>query len=157
MKETIQGGWVFVMASSVPTEKEAEHLVKARKIVTASVSWMPHTSYGWRLETKALALDTKDIFRVIGTIGRDNHSFALLYKNYPIRKYTKHHKHKWNGVIYTEPHKHKWNETTRDADVYIPNDINPDDNINDQFISFCRECNIDLLGGFQPVLYEFMK
>jgi hypothetical protein len=141
----------IIMASLIPTEKEVEALLKERKIVTASISWSPSINGGWKLEARVLAPDTKELFSLRGMIGKDNYSFALLYKNYPIRKYTKHRSHKFLGVRITQPHKHKWNELSRDAEVYIPTDIDPNQNKNEQFLAFCKECNVEILGGYQIV------
>jgi hypothetical protein len=137
-----------------PTKEDAEQLINARKIISGSISWKPVGGI-WRLEAKALEPGTNTILKLNGYIGTNNYSFALLHKNCPIRKFTKHDKHKFNGIICRVPHKHLWSELTEDKEIYVPVDINPQDNINKQFLDFCRECNIELKGGYQPVLYEF--
>lgn len=142
------------MASDKPTEQEVEKLIRTRKIVSASVTWRSFLGT-WRLEATALEPISNNILRITGYIGRHNYSFCLLYKNYPVRKYTKHDKHKYKGKVYTVPHKHKWSLEEEDAEVYIPTDIDPKWNINEQFLAFCKECNIDLVGSYQPVVYEF--
>ncbi len=136
------------------TTEEAERLVEAQKIVTILLQWKRCNNLSWRLEAKAVAPQTQDVFSLRGNIGRDNHSFVLLYKNHPIRKYTKHLRHKFQGKIFTEPHKHTWDTDYGDKPAYIPNDIDPEASIDDQFISFCAECNIDIRGGYQRRLME---
>lgn len=54
------------------TRQEADKLVIARKIITASVSWKLFGNNTWRLEAKALVVETKEILVVKGYIGRDN-------------------------------------------------------------------------------------
>lgn len=141
--------------SSKLTRAEADILVKSKKVVSASATWKS-IGGAWRLETAVLEPKSDSILRLTGYIGT-NYSFSLLYRNYPIRMFTKHHKHMFQGEVYRVPHKHIWSEITETAEVYIPNDINPKDNINDQFLDFCKECNIDLKGGYQRVVYEFRR
>ena len=131
-----------------------DKLTKIKKVVTSSVSWKSVSKNVWRLETRALTTTTKEILILKGYIGRDNYSFALLYNNIPIRKFTKHHKHTWNGVDYLKPHKHIWDEVTEDKEVYIPDDIDTSKDVSTQFIAFCNECNIEIKGGYQTFLFE---
>ena len=145
------------MSPSKPTKAEADQLVAARKVVSAPVTWASTPSGSWRLEAKALAIEPRAVFILKGTIGRRNHSFALLYQKYPIRKYTKHYRHRVGKKVFTEPHKHIWDEQQGDRDAYVPDSIDPADNINDQFLSFCRECNIELVGGYQSVMYGLAR
>jgi len=140
--------------SSKITRQEADKLVKAKKTISASVAWKSFGKGIWRLETKALVQQTKEILLIKGYIGRDNYGFVLLYNNLPIRKYTKHHRHIWKGQVFTEPHKHIWDEETEDKEVYIPNDIDPNQDVSNQFLAFCRECNIEIKGGYQTFLLE---
>jgi hypothetical protein len=144
------------MDKSRPTKSEADELVNAKKIVTASVSWSLERG-SWRLEVKAIEPNNQTIFRLVGVIGKTNHSFSLLYKNYSIRRFTKHSIHKFKDTIVTEPHKHVWDEKNGSSIVYIPSDINPNNNINEQFLAFCNECNIEILGSYQPVMYELIR
>lgn len=134
--------------------QQADAVVKMRKVVSASVSWKSHSRNTYRLETKALVIDTNEIVVIKGYIGKTNYSFALLYDNTPIRKYTKHERHNWNGKDIRAPHKHTWNEYSMDNEVYIPKDIDPNSSISDQFIAFCNECNIELNGGYQPIMIQ---
>ena len=97
------------------------------------------------------AIEEDAIFTLVGVVGRTNHSFALLDgTNVPLAKFTKHAPHVIAGRLFDVPHKHIWDgETENSALTYIPDDINPEDDLNDQFISFCEECNIELLGNYQ--------
>jgi hypothetical protein len=141
------------MASSKPTKQEAEQLIRAQKIISTPISWKSFLG-NWRLEANALEPKSNTMLKLQGYIGRDNYSFAVLFRNCPIRKYTKHRRHKFRGQVYIVPHKHLWDEVNGDREVFIPNDIGPNDNINDQFLDFYKECNIVLRGGYQRVVYE---
>ena len=144
------------MATLKPTRSEADELIAARKIITSSITWKTDREF-LRLEAKALEPERQAIFRLVGCIGKRNYSFCLLYRNFPIRKFTKHAKHRFQGEEIEEPHKHVWDEVTNSSEVYIPDDINPNDNLNDQFLAFCHECNIELRGGYQRVIYELRR
>ena len=139
------------------TRKDAESIIKSKKIVSASVSWKAGGRGTYKLEANCLVVETREILSIKGYIGRDNYGFALLYNNIPIRKYTKHQRHIWKGKTYTQPHKHVWDEVTEDKEVYIPTDIDPKNDVSVQFMSFCQECNIDLRGGYQTFLVEEKK
>ncbi len=139
--------------SAKPTKLEADQLVATRKVVSAPVTWTSEVKDTWRLQTKALAPTFKAAFRLVGYVGKRNYSFALLYNNYPIRRYTKHHRHPFGNKVFIDPHKHIWDEHNEGRDAYIPEDINPDDDINEQFLAFCKECNIDLIGGYQTTRF----
>jgi hypothetical protein len=139
--------------SAKPTKVEADQLVEARKVISSPTTWTLDVKNTWRLEAKALAPTLKAVFRFVGYVGKRNHSFSLLYNNYPIRRYTKHHRHQFKDKIFTEAHKHIWDEYNEGRDAYIPKDINPNDDINEQFLAFCNECNIDLVGGYQSAIF----
>lgn len=137
------------MPPPLPTKAQADGLVAVRKVVSAAVVWNAVGKGCWRLEARALSVDPVAILRVTGFVGRRNHSFALLYDNYPIRKYTKHHRHRSQSQVFTQPHKHTWDGATRDWEAYVPADIDPLSTVDEQFLAFCRECRIDLVGGYR--------
>jgi len=143
------------MSPSKPTKAEADRLVAARKVVSALVSWTSDHGRqgGWRVEAKALSTEPRAVFRLLGYIGPRNYSFTLLYNNYPIRKFTKHDRHRVCNKVFTEPHKHTWDEEKGDYHAYVPNNIDPTNDVNDQFLAFCEECNIRLVGGYQHILH----
>lgn len=135
------------------TRSEADALVDAPKIVTALATWRSVDRYNRKLEVRVFVPDTRQLLRLVGTIGKRNYSFVLLYNNDPIRKYTKHYSHRDSrtGKRVLVPHKHVWDQEKADSETYIPNDIDPDSDINEQFAAFCKECNIELQGGYQAV------
>lgn len=133
---------------SKPSQQKSDELVNLPKIISATVKWKKHTQ-GWRLKAKAVAINGEESFELLAYAGKTNYSFALLYKKYPLRKFTKHSPHKIGGLLFDKPHKHVWNGTTENKIAYIPDDIDPDDDINQQFLSFCEECHIEIVGGYQ--------
>ncbi len=135
------------------TREEADKLVNMEKVVISSMDWESTANGQWRFEAKAVSVDNNEVFVLRGYIGHINYSFTLLYQNIPIRKYTKHNRHRFKGKDYTEPHKHVWDEKTEDKEVYIPTDIKPDDNLDYQFLDFCKECNTNV-SGYQMMLFE---
>lgn len=141
------------MAPRQPSKSEADHLIQIPKAISAKVIWKPDGK-SWRLRTKAIALDQDDIFDIVAYIGRTNYSFVLLYSNYPIRKFTKHSPHRIGGKIFTDPHKHVWDGETENRIAYIPDDIDADSDLNEQFLAFLAECNIKLVGDYQSVAYQ---
>ena len=143
---------IINMPTSKPTKAKADELIAALKVVPAQVSWYSVPT-GWRLKTRVFITELREILDLRGFIGNTNHSFVLLYQNYPIRKYTKHVRHTVGDQVFTKPHKHLWDEMMEDANAYYPDDIDPNADINDQFLSFCNECNIQLLGAYQRVTY----
>ena len=141
------------MALKPPTKTEADNLVAKYKVASSKLAWRPEPK-GWRLQATVMAVDSDDlVFKLTGYIGKSNYSFVLLYQNWPIRKYTKHAPHPIGGVLFTEPHKHLWDGETEQRMAYVPDDIEPDADINDQFLAFCKECNIELVGPYQRVIY----
>ncbi len=139
-----------------PTRNEAEQLLQAQKSIDDVINWHM-TPQGWRLNVSVQTLEYPEDLRLVGFIGKTNHSFALLYHNCPIRKYTRHAPHEIGGVLYYTPHKHVWNGEDENSEAYVPDNINPSDNINQQFLDFCQECNIELSSGYQWVSYETMR
>lgn len=141
------------MTGSQPSKAEADRLVAAQKVVSAKLEWRCDAAGSWRTQAKVLALDSHETLELRAQIGRRNYSFALLYQNQPIRRFTKHYRHPTPAGVFTEPHKHVWDPALGDVEAYVPDDINPADDINDQFLAFCRECHIELLGEYQRVVY----
>ncbi len=138
---------------TIPTRTEADELVAAQKVISAHVQWSGYPN-GWRLNARVFVVPTRTPLDLRAVIGKTNHSFALLYRSYPIRKYTKHFEHRVGKQVFDRPHKHTWDEELEDREAYYPEDIDPESDINDQFLAFCKECNIELVGGYQSVNYH---
>ena len=127
------------------TEAEAQSILAELKVIGANLSWTVDGVIR-RLEAKALCVESEQILTLKGTWGKTNRSFALLYKNTPIRKYTVHASHRdpVTREVVRQPHKHTWDEEYQDRQVYIPDDIRIG-NLNEELMDFLKECNIDSL------------
>jgi hypothetical protein len=152
------------MSHAKPTKTESDKLVEMKKVVSKNLVWKRRGPYSWHIQAVAAASvkdsqsrkDRQESFRIVGYVGKTNYSFALIYRGCPLRKYTAHSNspHRIGNELFCRPHKHKWNGYTENKEAYYPDDINPDDNINEQFLSFCKECNISLAGAYQTVAFE---
>ena len=89
----------------------------------------------------------------MGYVGLKNRSFALLFNNLPIRKYTAHDKHVNPNTGGTVPHKHLWDDYWADKVAYVPDDIRVGDP-NQEFIDFLAECNIELRGSYSELVRQ---
>ena len=132
------------------TAADANEIVALPKIIASNVSWK-YLRPIYTLEANVLAVESDIVCRITGFIGKSNHSFVLLYRNTPIRKWTAHYKHRnpATGEVFTEPHKHTWDDVYEDKLVYIPDDIHVGD-INVEFRDFLAECNITMRGEYIP-------
>lgn len=130
------------------TAAEAQRILEAPKVIGANLSWKQDGGTS-RLEAKVLCPDTGETLTLKAFMGKTNRSFALLYQNTPIRKYTVHafHRDPVTRERVTDPHKHTWDDEWEDQRVYLPDDIrigNPDE----ELVDFLAECNITLRGSY---------
>ena len=132
---------------------EANRLLQAPKVVSAAIRWTCGPAGVWRLKVAVGVLDGPEVLDLRGYVAR-NHSFALLLDNVPVRRFTKHAVHRTLERVYTEPHKHVFAGEEEPEAVYVPADIDPTADINDQFLSFCAECNIALVGTYQRAEFQ---
>ena len=126
------------------TAAEVNEILAEQKVIGVNLSWR-RDGRSYRLEGTVLATESRTTLRLVGTVGVKNRSFVLLYKNYPIRKYTVHNLHRdpVTREIIRQPHKHWWDDEWQDRRVYIPNDIRIGDP-HDELMDFLKECNIEL-------------
>lgn len=138
------------------TEAEARRLIDEPKVIGMNLSWK-RAGQGFRPEAKVLCLDSDEILSLRGFVGKTNRSFALLYRNTPIRKYTVHafHRDPKTKEVVRQPHKHTWDDEWKDGRVYIPDDIRIG-NANEELMDFLRECNIELRGSYTS-LFAFQQ
>ncbi len=136
------------------TRAEAEAILAEPKVIAANLAWQFQRD-GYRLETIVLAEESGEPLSLRGYVGRKNRSFALLYKNTPIRKYTVHERHTdpKTGERVFGPHKHFWDDAYADNRVYVPNDIRIG-NPNEELLDFLKECSIALRGSYQTDLFS---
>lgn len=105
-------------------------------------------------EVVVLAVESNKILRLTGFVGSigSNRSFALLYRNQPIRKWTVHHHHQNpDGQVLYGAHKHTWDEESEDEWAYVPADIRVGDS-NQELRDFLQECNIEVIGAIQGLM-----
>jgi hypothetical protein len=128
------------------SKADAEEVLGEAKIITENLQWQRFSS-SYRLDAGVLATTSGKLLRLKGYVGRTNFSFALLYNNSPIRKYTAHHHHRNpSGEVIYGPHKHTWDDVDEDNWVYVPDNVRSD-NPNDALVDFLAECNITLQGA----------
>ena len=134
------------------TEAEARGLLEENKVIGANVIWRMDGNVS-RLEATVLCIDSEKILSLRGFCGKKNRSFVLLYRNTPIRKYTVHASHKdpVTRQVVRHPHKHWWDDEWEDRRVYIPTDMRIG-NLNEEFLDFLAECNIQLRGNYGQLL-----
>ena len=132
------------------TVAEADAILASPKVIAANIAWRLFRPI-YRLEATVLVLETNEFCYLKGTVGRTNRSLVILYKNFPIRKWTvhSHHRDPVTRVVVREPHKHRWDDLYKDRRVYIPDDIRVGD-VNDELLDFLNECNITLRGNYLP-------
>lgn len=131
---------------------KADYLSKVAKFINEDIIWKVDRN-GYRLKVRVLSLEIKEVLQLVGFIGRTNHSFTLLFQNLPIRRYCNQGRHTSpDGNSVTGPHKHTWDEIHQDGFVYVPNDIDPQADPNDQLLQFLTEQNITLKGNYQKVI-----
>ena len=134
------------------TAAEANGLLKEDKVIGANVTWRMDGNVS-RLDATVLCIDSETTLSLRGYYGRKNRSFVLLYRTTPIRKHTVHASHKdpVTRQVVRQPHKHLWDDEWEDRRVYIPNDIRIV-NLNEEFLDFLQECNIELRGNYAQLL-----
>ncbi len=131
------------------TTAEANRILEENKVIAMNLSWRFERN-GYRIQANVLSLDSDEMLSFRGYVGKTNRSFALLYRNLPIRKYTVHDRHidPVTSRVFKEPHKHSWDDVWEDKRVYIPNDIRIG-NPNEEMMDFLKECNISLRGYYR--------
>ena len=135
------------------TKAEAEKVLTEDKVIAMNLEWR-FQRRAHRLEASVLCTNSGEVLSLRGYIGTKNRSLVLLYKNFPIRKYTVHDRHKdpVTRIVHTKPHKHIWDDVWQDKRVYVPDDIrmgNPDE----ELVDFLHECNISLRGSYKSQIF----
>ena len=135
------------------TAAEAEAILAEDKVIGVNLTWRG-IGRGHRLEAKVLSVDSGAVLSLRGYVGVKNRSYALLYQNTPIRKYTVHDRHRnpATGEVVLGPHKHTWDDEWADKIVYVPDDIRVGDP-NEELLDFLAECNIRLQGTYNQMLF----
>ncbi len=131
------------------TKDDADRILAEEKVIEENLQWQ-FDGRGYRLDARVFANRAGEVLRLLGYVGRKNRSFALLYRDTPIRKYTVHDRHRdpATGEVFRGPHKHWWDDVWEDRRVYIPDDIRTGDP-NEELVDFLGECNIQLMGIYR--------
>ena len=132
------------------TEREALAVLAATKVIIEDLMWVA-VGIAHRLQANVLSIESEETLSLRGYVGSQNRSYALLYRNTPIRKFTAHpwHIDPVTKQRVTAPHKHTWDDVHQDRRVYLPLDIRIGDP-NDELMDFLGECNITLRGLYLP-------
>jgi hypothetical protein len=132
------------------TEAEALAVLAEAKVITDDLVWIP-AGVVYHLQANVLLEESGETLSLRGYVGSQNRSFALLYREVPIRKYTAHpwHIDPVTKERVTAPHKHTWDDVYQDRRVYLPGDIRIGDP-NEELMDFLGECNITLRGAYLP-------
>jgi hypothetical protein len=140
------------------TESDCDRVLAAPKQITASIKWDQKSNKSWARSVLPVESDLKSKLEVILTVNIEEpskFSFTLLMSGiYRIRsldiKGSHHNKcsdqKRWDGQM----HKHSWKDSCPDGHAYTPTDIT-NTGLENSFIQFCKECNIDFRGNFNPL------
>jgi len=132
----------------VKTE-DAERLALMSKTIGEPVKWTLHhpERQRYRFNVRVIAHESPQRLSLAGTASPSKWSFVLLGPNGErLRKISTPHLGHINcdGEESVSEHKHYWTEENEDRCTYVPDDVRWD-NLNDAFVDFARECNIELL------------
>ncbi|MBN1287278.1 MAG: hypothetical protein JXB47_17900 [Anaerolineae bacterium] len=134
--------------------KMADMLSETPKIISEDVVWKSMRGGRYRLKVPVLAIKINEVLELWGNVGVTNYGFSLAFQNITIRRYDNNPKHPLpSGEVLTVPHKHIWDEINESAEAYIPQDIDPNADINDQLLQFIEEENIRLIGEYEHVMF----
>ncbi|MCD6391623.1 MAG: hypothetical protein J7L92_06520 [Dehalococcoidia bacterium] len=144
------------MAKFPVTDGECAKILAASKVITADVVWTRKHNKSWATSVLPVENDLKYKLEVILTASIEEpskFSFTLLLNgNYRIRGLDINGSHynkcsgqqRWVG----QTHKHTWQDSCPGGHAYTPIEIDGT-GINETFVQFCRECNIDFRGNFK--------
>lgn len=131
------------------TAAEADAILNEPKVIAMNLGWKSD-GRGYRLEATVMAEQSAHLLGLRAFVGVKNRSYALLFKNTPIRMFTVHDRHRDPATrqIVREPHKHRWDDVWEDQPVYVPDDIRQGDP-NIELMDFLKECGITLKGTYK--------
>ena len=137
------------------TKAEADAIVIESKVITNNITWrsVPCSSRPrFQFETSVLVPTRNMLLKLYGRCGGSNYSFSLVCGGQPIRKLTKHARHRNpDQQFITGLHKHIWDEVNEDGYAYVPDDIHAED-VHQAFHDFLKECSIELRGAYKAFL-----
>lgn len=146
------------MARFPITEIECDKVLAIPKQITANIVWTQKSNKSWARSVLPVESDLKSKLEVILTVNVEEpskFSFTLLlngiYRMRGLDIRGSHHnkcsdQQRWDGQI----HKHSWQDSCPGGHAYTPADITGA-GIKNTFAQFCKECNIDFQGYFNPL------
>ncbi len=146
------------MARFPITESECEQILALPKQIRADITWSQKPNKSWGTSKVPVESDLKSKLEVILTANIEEpskFSITLLINGiHRIRGLDISGSHinkcsdqkRWDETT----HKHCWKDTCPGGHAYTPIDITSV-GLKEVFIQFCKECNIDFLGHFNPL------
>lgn len=128
------------------TKAEVDRIADMEKMIEEDWEWERRQS-NLVGEATVYCLD-EDINLVVKAWKRNNYGFALLYRGSKVVR-------RWDNSTHTNPdgkrvegsHKHYWDEEHEDRFAYPVDDITIND-VDEGFMDFLDECNIELNGSY---------
>ncbi|WP_435078391.1 DUF6978 family protein [Halococcus sp. AFM35] len=128
------------------TKAEVDRMADMEKVIEEDWEWGQR---GPNLEAEATVYCIDEEFNLLmkGWM-RESYGFTLLYRGSKIVR-------RWDDSIHTNPngerlegsHKHYWDGQHEDRFAYKVDDIATDD-VDEAFMDFLNECNIELRGNY---------
>lgn len=137
-----------------PTKEYADKLSTTPKAISTELEWRSER-HRHKLRVSVLAPELNEVLELRAVIGVTCRSYSLLYKKMCIRRYDWRGRHTTrDGKRFDGPHKHTWHPIYADDDAYVPDDIDPNADPNEQLLQFLREQNISLAEPYQYKLLD---
>lgn len=139
------------------TENECDDIIAQPKRVRANISWVHKPNKSWVTSKVSVEGDFKGQIQLITTVNVEEplkFSFTLLLNGaHRIRglDVSGSHLNKCSDqqYWYGQTHKHPWTDSCPGGHAYTPTEITGT-NLQEVFMQFCEECNIDFRGHFSP-------
>lgn len=137
-----------------PTKNFADQLSSVSKVISTQLQWRAD-GLRHKLKANVLAPGLNEVLELRAVIGIRSRSFTLLYKTISIRRYEPRGRHTTpDGLRINGPHKHTWDPIFADDNAYIPDDIDPNADPNEQLLQFLAEQNIRLAEPYQYAILD---
>lgn len=145
------------MARFPISENECNRIIALSKRIRANISWVQKANKSWVTCKVPVEGDFKGQLELIMTVNVEEPSMfsitLLLNGVHRIRGLDMRGSHsnkcsdqkEWHG----ETHKHTWTDTCPGGHAYTPTEITGT-TLQEVFMQFCNECNIDFRGRFGP-------
>ena len=149
------------MARFPITERERDSIIAVPKYIRDNVTWIQKPNKSWATSKMAIEGNFKGQLYLIATVNTEEpskYSLTLLLNG--VHRLTgldvrgsHHNKCSDQQHWYQQLHKHTWSDNCPGGHAYTPIDITGT-TLQEVFTEFCKECNIDFRGRFNPVLTQ---